>query len=96
MMTPKSQHAELEDDSCGNVEPVQSRGDRVSHVSSLRKHKDEACGGPHDTRQLTEKVLRSSAKEPLHGPKHGRNRRLAIGELSEAAEYGNGMFMSVG
>ena len=57
MLTPKSQHVEFEDDSCGNVKPVQSRGDRVSHVTSPRKHKDEACGGPHDTGQLTEKVI---------------------------------------
>ena len=32
MLAPKSQHTEFEDDSCGNVEPVQSRGDRTVHT----------------------------------------------------------------
>ena len=82
MLTPKSKHTEFEDDSCGNVEPVQSRRDHASHVASPRKHEDEACGSPHDTRQLTEKVFRSTAEEfvtivksrPLHGIGHGRRR----------------------
>ena len=67
MLTPKSQHTEFEDDSCGYVEPAQSRGDRVSRVASPRKHEDEVCGSPHDTGQLTEgeKVLRSSAEESV-------------------------------
>ena len=65
MLAPESQHTEFEDGSCGNVEPVQSRGDRASHVASPRKHEDEACGGPNDTGQLTEMVLRSSAEESV-------------------------------
>ena len=65
MLAPESQHTEFEDDSCGNVEPVQSRGDRVGHVASPRKYEDEACGGPHDTGQLTEKIRRSTAEESV-------------------------------
>ena len=55
----------LKTDSCGNVEPVQSCGDHVGRVASPRKYKDEVCGGPHDTRQLTEKILRSTAEESV-------------------------------
>ena len=65
MLTPKSQHTEFEDDSCGNVEPMHSRGDRVGHVASPRKHEDEACSGPHNTGQPTKKVLRSTAEESV-------------------------------
>ena len=44
MLTPKSKHTEFEDDSCGNVEPVQSHGDYVSHVASPRKHVEGEIG----------------------------------------------------
>ena len=63
MLTPKSQHTEFEDESCGIVEPAQSLRDRINNVASPRE--DEACGGPHDTGQLTEKVLQSSAEESV-------------------------------
>ena len=64
MLTPKIKHTEFKDHSCGNVEPVQSRGDHVSPVASPRKHEDEACGSPRDTRGLTLNWFRVILEEP--------------------------------
>ena len=57
MLTVNGKHTEFENDSCMNVQPLQSRDDHNSHVARSRGHQDEVCGGPHDTGQLTEKII---------------------------------------
>ena len=57
MLTMNGEHTEFENDLFRNCEPLQSREDHISHVARSRGHQDEACGGPHDTGPLTEKII---------------------------------------